>query len=627
MLRRWNQDRPATDGQDAWGARRVHRGAFVLIVLALVLAVPSLAGKKSYKYEEDPVRLGTTALEEQRLQDAAKLFQEAIDNEWKLDRAYYGLAEILRRQDKNVEAEGFYRKAIQNHAEERNGATYPEASAGLGLSLVVLERFDEARTEFESALRDNKNIWDANYGMARVLIDQKRYSDALPYLEKGKGLKGVREGQDQYCYGTALAKVGSGDLTGAEKDALLALTLNPSRAEYGTLVAQIYTARNAPTLAIDAYEKALATPGVIPTPQVHQDLAQLYEGEREFNDALRHYLNAIEIDSTYAPAFKSAAKLYALGNQANQAGRFFMRYSQLAPNDAEGWSGQAEAFISLGANRPALEAAEKAYGLDSSDARIRLSLARSTYLANNLERSGRLYNSVADTTLYKVNDWVNLGQIALAQKGFLQADELFNKAIKLDPKNPDAYAAKGKYFLVPGRSNPDSAAFYYRKALEINPNSQVARMNLAVAFLQLRRPSDATQELRKVLVQSPNSVPAHIYLGQALVMADSLGAALTEYRKATELDPKSAPAWRGAGFVYLKRAEYGQAETVLLKSTALDPRSADGWASLGSAQAGLRKIDDGIKSFEKALEISPNHEGALRGLDALRQARAATGGK
>lgn len=614
-------------GKDAGGTGRLRRGALVLMVLALVLALPSLAAKKSYKYEEDPVRLGTTALEESRLHDAARLFQEAIDNEWKMDRAYYGLAEVLRREDKDAEAEGYYRKAIQSHAEERNGATYPEASAGLGLSLLALERPEEAQVEFESALRDNKNIWDANYGMARILIAQKRYADALPYLEKGKNLKGVREGQDQYCFGTALAKVGTGDLTGAEKDALLALTLNPARAEYGTLVAQIYTARGARTLAIDAYEEAIAKMPDTPPPSVHQALAKLYEEERQFNDALRHYLSAIETDSTYAPAFKSAGRLYALGNQANQAGRFFLRYSQLAPNDAEGWSGQAEAFISLGANRPALEAAEKAYGLDSSDARIRLSLARATYLTNDLERAGRLYGAVADTALYKTNDWVNLGQIALAQKGFDRAEELFDKAIKLEPGNPDAYAAKGKLFLSPGRMKPDSAAVYYQKALEINPSSMVARMNLAVAFLQLKRPSDATQELRRVLIQAPNSVPGHIYMGQALVMADSLGSALTEYRKAMELDPKSAPALRGAGFVYLKRADYGQAESVFLKATAIDPRNPDGWASLGSAQAGLRKIDEGIKAFEKALEISPNHEGALRGLDALKQMRSMAGGK
>ena len=84
---------------------------------------------------------------------------------------------------------------------------------------------------------------------------------------------------------------------------------------------------------------------------------------------------------------------------------------------------------------------------------------------------------------------------------------------------------------------------------------------------------------------------------------------------------------RGGGYIFLKRAEYGPAESVLQKATEADPMSADGWASLGSAQSGLRKIEEGIKSFEKALKISPNHEGALRGLEALKQLRNASGGK
>jgi tetratricopeptide (TPR) repeat protein len=606
---------------------RAGAAALLLVAAALALALPAGAAKRSYKYEEDPVRLGQTALEEGRLKDAAALFQESIDSEWKLDRARYGLADVLRREGKDAEAEPLYRQAILDHEASRNGSSYPEASSGLGMTLLNLGRPDDARPLFEAALREKNDLWDANYGIARILIAQKKYADALPYLERGKDRKGVYQGEDQYRYGLALAEVGMEDIGAAEKNALLALNLNPSASEYGTLVAQIYTARNAPTLAIDAYERALATPGVVPTPQVHQDLAKLYEGEKRFNDALRHYLDAIGVDSTYAPAYKSAARLYALGNQYDRAGRFYLRYTGLAPNDAEGWSGQADAFINLGINKRALEAAQKAYSLDSTDARIRLSLARSLYLTNDLDRSQRLYGSIADTASYTAGDWVNLAQIKLAQKGFERADELLAKAIKMDPKNPDAYAAKGKLFLSRPPARPDSAAFYYQKSLAINPNSTVARVNLAVAYLQMKKPSDAAGVLRQVIAQSPKWAPAHVYLGQALVMADSLGPALTEYKKAMECDPGNASAMRGAGFIYLKRVEYGAAEQVLLKATETDPRNADGWAALGSAQSGMRKIDEGIKSFEKALEISPNHEGALRGLEALKQARAQAGGK
>jgi tetratricopeptide (TPR) repeat protein len=507
----------------------------------------------------------------------------------------------------------------------RSGASYPEASAALALVLYQLGRPAEAEPVARQALSEDKNLWSANYAVARILIDGKRYDEALGFLDRGRDRKGLFQGEDQYRFGLALAQVGKGEMTEAEKNALLALTLNPGEASYGTLVAQIFTARNAPTLAIDAYEKALATPGVVPTPEVHCDLARLYEGEKRFNDALGHYLDAIEIDSTYAAAFKSAARLYSLGNQHERSGAFYLRYTELVPDDAEGWFGQAEAFSSLGSNRRALEAAERAYAIDSTDARIRLSLARASYMGNDIARSERLYASVADTTLYKTADWVKLAQIAMAQKGFLRAEELLARALEQDPANAEAFAAKGKLFL--SRQKPDSAVVYYQKSLEVNPRSAVAKVNLGVAYLQLRRPGDAARVLREAVALNPDAAPAHIYLGQAMVMADSLSTGLAEYRRALEIDPKSAAAMRGAAFIHLKRGEYGAAESLLLRATEVDPRNADGWASLGSAQSGLRKIDEGIKSFEKALEISPNHEGALRGLDALRQARAASGGK
>jgi len=597
----------------------------VLLAVVLALAISVQAAKKSYGWDDDPVRLGQEALKVGRLQEAGDLFRKGIDSEWKLDRACLGLAEVLRRQGHDAEAEPLYRRALDEHRVQRNDISYPEASAGLGLVLLKLGRSDEALGEFQKALRDDKNNWNANYGTARILIAQKKFSDALPYLAKGKGLKGAAEGLDQYHYGMALAEVGLADMQAAEKDAMLALTLNPAASEYGTLVAQIYTARKAPTLAIDAYERALATPGVEPTAQVYQDLGVLYEGQMEFNPALQRYLRAIEIDSTFAPAYKSAARLYALGNQTDRAARFYLAYSNLVPKDPEGWSGQAEAFITLGIGKDALAAAQKAYSLDSTSAPVRLSLARALYMNNDLSQSEWLYKSVPDTTLYKASDWVSLGQIALSQKGFDRADELLSKAIKMEPGNPDAYSAKGKMFL--SRQKPDSAVVYYQKSLAINPRSLLSRVNLAVAYLQMRKPGDGANMLRSVIAEKPDWAPAHTYLGQALLMSDSLTAGLAEYRKAIELEPNNAGALRGAGFIYLKRGDFASAEAVLLKATAADPRSADGWASLGSAQAGLRKIDEAIASFQKALEISPNHEGALRGLEAMKKAKEAAGAR
>ncbi len=603
-------------------AGRARLAILSLTALGLVLGTAARAEKRSYGYDEDPVRLGEAALEERRLTDALNLFREAIQSEWKLDKAHFGLGEVLRLRHKYADAEAAYRFAVEERARERDGADYPEASAGLGLTLYYLGRPEAAKQALETARDQDGGLWNANYGLARLLIDQKQYEEALSYLAKGKKKKGLVEGEDLYYFGLALAQVGLGDVTEAEKNALMALHMNPGEAEYGTLVGQIYTARNAPTLAINAYERALAAPGVEQTPEVHYNVALLYEGQHEWNDALRHYISAIELDSTFAPAFKNVAHLYALGNQNDQAARFYLRYNQLVPDDPEGWHGQAEALSSLGSRELALEAAEKAYELDSQDPQICLTLARAAYEAGDLDRSLRMYSSLSDSTTYTAGDWIRLGQITMDQKGFDRAEELLNRAIALEPNNPEAYAAKGKLFL--SRANPDSAVGYYQKALDINPGSLVARINLGVGLLQLQRSSDAIRVLREAVEMNPNVGATHIYLGQALVIAGDLSGGLEAYRKAMELDPKSAPAMRGAAFIYLKRKDYGTAETILLKATALDPGNPDGWAALGNAQSGLNQVDAGIQSFQKALEISPNHETALRGLEALRTAKALT---
>ena len=597
----------------------------VLVLWVLILAMPSEVAAKGYRYEEDPIRLGKKALQEGRLEDARASFDEAIQNKWKGDQARFGMAEVLRRQGKYAEAETFFRGAIAERAQTQFGAQYSEATAGLGVVLLQQGKVEPARKEFETALGQDGGLWDANYGMALILIGEKRYDEARPYLNKGRDQQGISEGEDQYRFGLALIQFAQGDLADAEKNALLAFTLNPNESKYGTLVAQVYTARGAPTLAIDAYERALDTPGVVPTAEVLQSLGLLYEGQRQFNDALRRYREAIQVDSTYAPPFKSSAKLYALAGQYDKAAQFYLRYTQLTADDPEGWFGQAEAFTKLGSNRRALEAAEKAYSLDSTDARIRLSLARTTYLSNDIARAERLYASVPDTATYEAGDWVKLAQIALAQKKLDQADAWLARAIQMDPNSADALSAKAKLFL--SQQKPDSAVVYYKKSLVLNPNSALAKINLGVALLQLKRPVEGARVLREAVTQNPDAAAVRIFLGQALVMADSLAAAMVEYKRAMELDPKSAAAMRGAGFIYLRRGDYAQAETVLSKAAEIDPMNADGWASLGSAQSGLRKIDAGMKSFEKALTINPNHEGAKRGLEALKQAKAASGGK
>lgn len=628
MLQSRSYDRRRSSARtSAPGARRCV-GAVLVLVFALAAALPALAAKKSYRYEEDPIRLGKKALTEGRLDDARTFFTDAVQNEWEVAQARFGLGEILRMQGQFAEAETIFRQAILDRNASGGGTPYPEANASLGLVLLRQDRMDEAKKELAAALEQKGGLWEANFGMAQILFREKKWDEALRYVEKGSGKKGVAEGADLYRYGLARVQFAKGEVAEAEKNALSALYLNPNESEYALLVGDIYTARKAPTLAIDAIEKALSSPGVVPTARVHQNLGLLYEGERDVNNALRHYKEAMKTDSTFAPAYKSAGRLYNLATRYKDAAPYYVKYTQLLPDDAEGQFGLAEAFYKMtgpGTARKAQEAAEKAFAIDSTDSRTRLLLARTTFLLNELPRSERFYSTVPDTSRWEAADWTRLAQIAVGQKRYARGDTLIRIALAKDSTQADAYSARGQIYLYTQPAKFDSAALQFEKSISLAPRSASTKYYLGTAYTYLKRPLDAVRVLREALAINPSLVPARIALGQALVPADSLSAALAEYKKALELDPKSGAAARGASSVYMKRADYGEAVRILRQATEADPRSADTWVQLGQALAGMNNGPEAIKAVEKGLEIKPDHEVGKKVLDILKKAQKPAG--
>ncbi|MBM3285766.1 MAG: tetratricopeptide repeat protein [Candidatus Eisenbacteria bacterium] len=595
------------------------------LLLMGALALAAHAGKKGYRYEDDPVRLGVKAVEEGRLDDAKAHFNEAIANEHQIHRAHLGLADILHLQAAFVEAEPLYRQAITEKNQETGNPEFPEAHAGLGFVLIRLQRFAEAKQEFEQALVEKKGLWEAQYGMARIAIEDGKYDEAAKFLEDGARKRGLKEREDLYRHGMALVQYAQGDLPGAEKNALAALAINPNDPDYGTLVAEIYTKRGAPTLAIDAYEKALATPGLTVTAPVHHRLGVLYQREQRYNDALEQYRQAVRMDSTYAPAVKDMGGLYALANRNEEAATAYLAFTGLRPDDWEGFLGLSEACLKTKRNRQALDAARQAFVIDSLNADIRVQLARSEFINQDRKRAGRLYGSVTDSTKFEAADHVRMGQIRLDAKEFEAARGSLLRALEMDSTQADAFFALGLLNLTQGK--PDSAIALFEKSVGLAPGNAGAQVNLGIAYMQAKRSADAIRTLRAAVALAPDYVPARNYLANALVGADSLGAAVLEYKAIRERDPQNAMALRGLGFCYIKRRDYGQAASVLDEATTVDPNSADGWAMLGQARALQGSTDQAVAALQKALAINPAHVSAKAALDALQGAKKGSAGK
>lgn len=598
----------------------LRRIAIAAVLVNCLVASPSPAQKK-YTYETDPIRVGNKALEKNDLAAAKTAFQEAITNGYEVPKAKVGLADVEVRTGHFQEAEALYRDAIDTNARE-GGKAVPEAEAGLGILLIDGQRWDEGIQHLNAAYKANSGYWPAIYGQARIEIRAKKFDKAKTYLDWGASRKGIAQGEDLYHRGMAMYFMARNQLQDAEKEALNAMHLNPTDYRHGVLVARVYEARNVPASAIAACEDVLRTPGVEPTASFIHFLGTLYQKAGRYNDARDRYVQAMDIDSTYAPVLKDLGGLFELGKQYDNASRVYMRYIALEPNDIQAYVGLAESLGESGRYPQALETANKAMAIDSTRADVRLAYARAALRNRDKalrSRGASMYASLPDSVKLKAEDLTLLAAYEIDNNQIDQARAHLDKAVQADSSYADAYFQQG--LLAFKANSPDSAITAFEEAIKRDAKVPLYHLNLGVAYFQRNELDKAKGSLRRAIALDKRPVMGHVLLGQALVSSDSLDAATAEYQKALALDAKNARALRGLGFTYLRMSAFDKAADTYKAATDSDPRNADGWAGLGQSYLGLGDLANAEDAFTKAQSIDPSNQSLKRGRELLNKAR------
>ncbi len=136
-----------------------------------------------------------------------------------------------------------------------------------------------------------------------------------------------------------------------------------------------------------------------------------------------------------------------------------------------------------------------------------------------------------------------------------------------------------------------------------------------------------TDEVKRVNAAPTTNLDAYaLYLrgrdhGAKETAADN-GIAIELLQKAIVLDPQYAVAYAELGLAYRQRyiahgypSIWADSAVALGRmATELDPTSANGYHTMGRGYEALGKYDLALQSYNKAIELSPNHAGAISGL-------------
>jgi tetratricopeptide (TPR) repeat protein len=129
----------------------------------------------------------------------------------------------------------------------------------------------------------------------------------------------------------------------------------------------------------------------------------------------------------------------------------------------------------------------------------------------------------------------NSGRLALENKDFPVADRELQRAHALAPGNPETNLALGNLRHAEGDSA--QAHTFYEAALQADSKHKGALNNLGVIALEENQPERAAAYFRRALELEPHNAKTHYLLAKALAMAGNRSEAINEAARAVELDP------------------------------------------------------------------------------------------
>jgi tetratricopeptide (TPR) repeat protein/class 3 adenylate cyclase len=188
-----------------------------------------------------------------------------------------------------------------------------------------------------------------------------------------------------------------------------------------------------------------------------------------------------------------------------------------------------------------------------------------------------------------------------------------------DEHRAEVHVALGRIYDATG--DRDNAIAELKHAAKLAPNSDDVYRRLGKVYDHAGKKEEAIQSYQTAVTKNPHYWANFDTLGKAFLMLGRYKEAEDSFKRVNELVDSSNPVgWEGLGNVYFYEGHVEQCIDYYEKAIAIKPYFAT-VSNLGYAYFSLKRYDDAVRMFRKAVEMNPEHEEAVGNLaDAYRWA-------
>jgi tetratricopeptide (TPR) repeat protein len=282
------------------------------------------------------------------------------------------------------------------------------------------------------------------------------------------------------------------------------------------------------------------------------------------------------------------------------------------PRETEHWYQLGLQAVRQGRFAAAIEALDRAVGLDPSQAMPHHYLATSHRALGQQEQAAHHFHQVVCLKPELPEAHNNWG-IALAQlKRRDEALAVFAQAVRLKPEYAEAHNNWGNTLVEHGQL--DQAVEHFQEALRIHPQYPEAHNNLGLTLARLGRGDEAVTAIQKAVKLVPTYAEAHHNLGNLYRDRGSLQEALGCYRQVLKLRADHRDARQQLAVTLTRLGQLEEAIACLHQCLLFHPDNVDSYNLLGVVLSQRDRLDEAAAAFRQAFRLKPGNAEALNNL-------------
>lgn len=597
--REGNQETMKVTQARRWGIR-------TMAIAALAVAIGAAGGPAI----ADDLKDGRASLQAGRYEEALQSFEKAARQGLAAGRAGVGQVWLRRRQyDKAVEAFTLAQKM---------DPTLALAYYGQAEVLRKQERYADAIPLFQKATELDRRFPEAQLGLGDCLVRSQQFEKGVATLSEG--LKWGPKWRPRFLVALGGAEMARDSLRDAGIYFTKAREEAPSDPEVRRALGDFYVQRGTWALAV------LETQAAVDLDSTDLDLrfslAQALYFDKRYDEALEQYRWVTARDPGFAPGQMALGNLLYLAGVADprrypEAREALEKYVQLLPDDAKGHSLLGRTYFYLRLKEEALAEMLKADEMGDRNKEMYTIL-------------GRLYGEKRDYSkalaAFEKGDpgpkeYLLMAQMFVFLGQSSRADSIYQSIVSRDSTTADARFALNEMGKQRFRLKDwEGALAVFQRRIALDPNGAEAYYYIGLSQKELKRYTEALDALRKSVAQDSARADRFFWLGVLHDQQKAIPDARAAFERAIALDDSSklaGKARRQLGFYLLLDKDWAGAIGHLERAVELDNQDVQALVWLGQGYQNAGNREKAMEAYRRALALDPNQPEASKGMKVL----------